>query len=186
MTITVVNVNEAPSAPSVQRGDTTTTPTNNAPEFPATETGARTVPENTIAIGGEDIGAPVEATDADNDDLTYELGGADMASFAIDPATGQLKTKAALDFETKASYSVTVTASDGNMADDATIAVTITVTDVTTGLAIADPFDLNKDEVIGGREVAVFVQDYLAGNLELGGGAAAQIVQLYFETRRSN
>ena len=34
------------------------------------------------------------------------------ASFTIDSATGQLKTLAALDYETKASYSVTVTARD--------------------------------------------------------------------------
>ena len=31
-----------------------------------------------------DIGAAVAATDADNDMLTYTLGGTDMASFAID------------------------------------------------------------------------------------------------------
>ena len=43
-----------------------------------------------------DIGAPVKATDADDDMLTYTLGGADMASFDIDSATGQLMTMAAL------------------------------------------------------------------------------------------
>ena len=59
--------------------------------------------ENTPA--GEHVGAPVVATDADNDVLTYTLSGADMASFAIDSATGQLLTMDALDFETKASYS---------------------------------------------------------------------------------
>ena len=76
---------------------------NVAPEF-AAETAERSVAENTAA--GMDFGAPVEATDADDDTLTYTLGGDDMASFAIDSATGQLMTMAALDFETKASYSV--------------------------------------------------------------------------------
>ena len=44
---------------------------------------------------------------------TYALGGTDTrVSFDIDTATGQLMTKEALDYETKATYSVTVTASD--------------------------------------------------------------------------
>ena len=67
---------------------------NTAPQFPDTETGVRSVAENTPA--GEHVGAPVVATDADNDVLTYTLSGADMASFAIDSATGQLMTVDAL------------------------------------------------------------------------------------------
>ena len=35
-----------------------------------------------------------------------------MVSFAIDMATGQLKTMAALDYETQTDYEVTVTATD--------------------------------------------------------------------------
>ena len=108
VTVMVTNVNEAPS-------------------FPAT-TDSRSVEENTAA--DQEIGLPVEASDVDaNDSLTYLLGGTDAASFAIDAATGQLKTKAALDHETKDTYSVTVTARDAaGLA--ASIAVTITVTDV--------------------------------------------------------
>ena len=88
----------------------TVTDVNEAPEFP-TETGARTVEENTAA--GQDIGLPVEATDPDTGSvLTYSLGGADSASFDIVEETGQLQTKAALDHETTPSYSVTVTARD--------------------------------------------------------------------------
>ena len=99
---------------------------NNAPVF-AEATPERSVAENTAA--DMYIGAAVEATDADNDDtLAYTLGGVDMASFAIDSATGQLMTMAALDFEMKASYSVTVTASDGK--DSATVMVTVMVTNV--------------------------------------------------------
>ena len=45
---------------------------NTAPEF-ATETAERSVAENTAA--DMEIGTPVEATDADNDTLTYTLGG---------------------------------------------------------------------------------------------------------------
>ena len=83
--------------------------------------------ENTAA--GEDIGNPVAASDANGDTLTYALVGTDAASFDIDSATGQLMTLAALDYETKATYSVTVTATDPDSASDM-ITVTITVTNV--------------------------------------------------------
>ena len=49
--------------------------------------------------------------------------------FRIVSTSGQLQTNAALDYETKASYTVTVSVSDGNGGSD-TIAVTISVTDV--------------------------------------------------------
>ena len=68
---------------------------------------------------------PVTATDTDK--LTYSLGGTDAVAFAIDADSGQLQTKAALDYETKSSYSVTVTATDPSGASD-TITVTIEVT----------------------------------------------------------
>ena len=46
---------------------------NTAPEFPTSETGARSVSEN--AAAGADIGAPVAAEDTAGDTLTYTLGG---------------------------------------------------------------------------------------------------------------
>ena len=103
-----------------------TTPGNNAPAF-AADTATRSVAENTAA--GTAIGTAVSATDADGDTLTYSLGGTDAASFAIVSTSGQLQTKAALDYETKTSYMGTVTAADGNGGTDS-IAVTINVTDV--------------------------------------------------------
>ena len=100
---------------------------NNAPVFDESSPAARSVAENTAAE--QDIGAAVSATDADNDTLTYTLEGTDAASFDIVSGTGQIRTKAALDYETKASYSVTVKADDGQ-GGSATIAVTISITDV--------------------------------------------------------
>ena len=114
----------------------TTMNANAAPEFADTEDGARSVAENTAA--GEDIGNPVAANDANGDALTYALGGTDAASFAIDSDTGQLMTLAALDYETKATYSVTVTASDSGGLSDS-IDVTITVTDVDEGFEVSGP-----------------------------------------------
>ena len=75
------------------------------------------------------MGAPVAAMDADGDTVTYVLGGTDAASFDIDASTGQLKTKAGLDYEAKASYTVTVTVSDGRGGSES-IDLTIIVTDV--------------------------------------------------------
>ena len=148
---------------------------NVAPAF-ATETDARSVAENTAA--GEDIGALVEATDADADDtLTYTLGGADAASFAIDSSTGQLKTRAALDFEAEASYTVEVTATD-NAGDNDTITVTISVTDVNTGSALGDTYDTNDDGRIEKEEARAAVTAYFAGTITK--EQARTIITLYF------
>ena len=101
--------------------------TNEPPDFSSTEDDwARSVPENTAA--GEDIGGPVVATDGNNDTLTYSLDEDHTAVFHIDPDSGQLQTKGALDHEANPSYTVTVTAADPSSETD-TIDVTITVTD---------------------------------------------------------
>ena len=106
----------------------TNSSTNNAPVFdPAMP--EREIAENTAA--GQNVGAPVTATDADaGDTLSYTLGGADVASFDFVETTGQIRTKTnvSYDFEAKSSYTVTATASDGTSTTDAS--VTISVTDV--------------------------------------------------------
>ena len=102
---------------------------NEPPEFDSA-TATREVPENTEA--GENIGAPVTATDPDTGDTpAYTLEGADLDSFDIDSASGQIQTKSGVnyDHESKSSYSVTVKADDNN-GGTATIDVTITVADV--------------------------------------------------------
>ena len=109
------------SGSAVQRVPEDNTP----PEFLDDGNYTRKVPEN--AAADTKIGVPVTATDTGTDNLTYTLSGTDAASFDIDAASGQLQTKAALDYETKSSYSVTVTATDPSGASD-TITVTITVT----------------------------------------------------------
>ena len=73
--------------------------------------------------------APADGADATPEILTYTLGGPDADSFTIDRGTAQLSTKAALDTETKDTYTVTVTATDPSGLQ-ATITVTIKVTDV--------------------------------------------------------
>ena len=101
---------------------------NTAPAF-ASAADARSVPENTPP--GQDVGAPITATDPDGDPLTYTLAGPDAASFDIEAESGQLKTKAGVtyDHEVKASYAVTVRATDPLDAG-AAIAVTVLIMDV--------------------------------------------------------
>ncbi len=124
---------------TVRIGDAADRPTqNNTPQF-ADTTAERSVGQGTSA--GRPIGAPVRATDEDPDDiLTYTLFGNDASDFDIDRATGQLRTKAVLDYDSEAAntYSVQVSVQDGygpdyvstDVGEDATITVTITVTQV--------------------------------------------------------
>ena len=140
--------------PSMPTMEISATPANTAPMFD-TETAERMVPENTAA--GENVGAPVTAMDADNDTLTYSLGGTDMASFTVDNM-GQIMVGAGttLDADTKATYTVIVTVTDQAGATD-TIMVTITVTSATD-------YDANGDGSIDRDEVLQAVKDYLRGN----------------------
>ena len=76
------------------------------PQFP-TEEISRSVAENTSP--GENVGESVTATDTAGDTPTYGLSGMDMDEFAIEPDTGQLMTRGALDYETRNIYIVTDT-----------------------------------------------------------------------------
>ena len=123
--ITVIDVDEAPKL--------TLTPGNTAPKF-AAATYAREVAENTAA--SESIGDPVRATDDEGDTLAYSLIGDDASSLTIGRTSGKIKTNAALNYETKSRYTVTVTATDpAGLSDSAT--VTITVTDVDEGPVVS-------------------------------------------------
>ncbi len=133
---------------------------NVAPMFPAAETGVRNVDES--AGPGIGVGLPVVAGDDDGDDLTYSLGGPDAVSFGIVAGSGQLVTEAALDFETKSSYAVTVTATDPRGLTG-TRPVTITVDDVDEAPRIVSgPASVEVREEVGEDRpgtVAVFRAD---------------------------
>ena len=99
---------------------TATTTSNSAPtinDLPMT----MQVNENQTQIGD------VDATDSDGDELGYMLGGADADLLQISP-TGALSFRDAPDYETKSSYTVTVSVSDGT--DTTTQNLTINITDV--------------------------------------------------------
>ena len=94
------------------------------------------------------------ATETEDDTLTYTLDGPDAGSFTINEMSGQISvgdgTK--LDYETKDTYTVTVTATDPTLASD-TITVTIKVVDVDeepvvskSGLGITGETSIDYDE----------------------------------------
>ena len=121
---------------------------NNPPSFVAASATVE-VAENTAS--GTAIGDPVTATDPDvGDTLTYTLGTTmDDGHFAIDTGSGQLRTKGDLDYESKDSYAVTVTATDGGGLS-ASVEVTITVTDV----ADTPPGQPDTPEIINVEETS--------------------------------
>ena len=106
--------------------------TNAAPTFDDGTMTTRMVSENTAS--GVIFATAVAATDPDGDSLTYSLTGTDASSFGIEASDGRLKTSAALNYEVKSSYSVTMNVRDNkdaaggtDSANDASVAVTITV-----------------------------------------------------------
>ena len=110
------------------------TDVNEKPQFADDAPTTQNVDENTPA--GTNIGSAYTATDPDaGDTLTYSLDDGDGAAFDID-SSGQIKTKADLNYEADPSYTVIVQVTDSRddsgtteqtpVADD-TITVTITI-----------------------------------------------------------
>ncbi|SOB86827.1 Cadherin domain-containing protein [Sphingomonas guangdongensis] len=99
-------------------------PTNSAPTFTSGTTA--TVAENAAITT---VVYDANATDPQNNAIVYSLGGTDAALFAIDSATGVVTLRASANFETRATYSITVTATDNAtppLSTSQTIAVTVT------------------------------------------------------------
>ena len=172
VTITVMDVNDPPSAPSELKGLPPVL--NTAPDFAATST-SLSVDEN--ADPGTVVGS-VMATDADRGDqetLVYTLDdGADAGSFAIDSATGEITTTAMLDYEMQDSYMVTVTATDD---DEATAMIYVTI--MVNNLGLDTSYDADESGVIDGTEVLNAVRDYFDDLIT--GSEVLDVVRLYFE-----
>ena len=147
---------EDKTANGVTDNDVVADTSNKTPVFPdqdpdmdgePSDTATRKVAENSAP--GSAVGDPIAATDANGDTLTYTLGGDDASSFTIDRGTGQIRVGATSpDYETTASYTVTVTAKDPSDAGDDqptedqsrdTITVRIMVTDVDEDPVMANP-----------------------------------------------
>ena len=123
---------------------------NTDPEFPESESGARSLPENTAVDSA--VGDPVTATDADSDALTYSLSSA-SEYFSLHGETGQLQVTKLLDYEVATTHTLTMNVTDGrdihgdvdNTIDD-TLAVTVTVEDVNEGFTVSGPDHISREE----------------------------------------
>ena len=105
---------------------------NDPPRFVEGDSATRSIAENPPP--GTRVGDLFLATDPEVNPLTYSISGTDAGSFTMDQYTGYLKTKAGVvyDFETKPTYTLTVTATDpGGLS--ASIAVTVNLVDVVEG-----------------------------------------------------
>ena len=105
---------------------TVTNENDNVPAF--TSPATVSVAENQVAT----YEAAAAATDADGDPLRYSLSGTDAGLFTIDANTGEVRFRAAPDFEAPGDddgdnvYDITVTASDGTNSRNHNVAITVT------------------------------------------------------------
>jgi hypothetical protein len=74
--------------------------------------------ENQTAVG------TVSATDSEGDTLTYSLSGTDASAFGIN-SSGVITFNSVPDYETKSSYSITISVSDGNTITTQSLTVNI-------------------------------------------------------------
>ena len=96
------------------------------PRFSEGPVAVREIPENSPA--GMPVGPPLTATDPERKEIAYKLLGPGVAWFTINPATGQVTSRAPLDYEFRHTYRLIVRASDGNSA--AAIDLTVKVANI--------------------------------------------------------
>ena len=75
--------------------------------------------ENQTAAG------TISATDADGDTLTYSISGTDASLFVVDSSSGAVTFNTAPDYETRSSYSITTSVSDGTNSHDVNVAINV-------------------------------------------------------------
>ena len=140
------------------------------------------------AMAGDNVGEPVMAAGGLASQLTYSLDGADASSFTID-VMGQIivGTGTDLDYETKVTYTVMVTArgtADDGTTEVAMTTVTVTVTNVDETVGpepdggILAMYDANDNNLIERSEAVNAVLDFLVRN-EITRDQAIEVVTAY-------
>ena len=128
---TRTSANDGP--PSAEVKSTPTDSPNNAPPVFTLATESLNIEETlgaaTVSVEA-DVGGAVDATDDDNDTLTYTLDGLHKDRFTIVSTSGQIRTKAGQSYDHEADQflSLKVVADDGN-GGTATADVTVFLTD---------------------------------------------------------
>ena len=104
---------------------------------------------------GETNVGQVSATDADGDSISYSIGGSDASALTIDSSSGVLTFNSAPDFDTKSSYSITATASDGENAADQNITIDINnVNENAPTFTSTSTFNVDENQTLVGTVVA--------------------------------
>ena len=167
VTVNVTDVEELPTVPEVEEE----VPTNNAPVFTDGSSATRNVAENTAT--GVDIGSAVSATDADGDILVYTLGGTDASAFSINSTTGQLRTNASLDYETRSSWTVTITVSDGTLTDSITVTINVTDVDETVDQIVDETLPNRAPVFTDGTSTTRSVAENIGSGVDIGSAVSA-------------
>ena len=101
----------------------------------------------------------------------YSLSGDDASSFTVDN-NGQIKTTVELDFETKSSYTVMLTATDPSGASDS-IMVMITVIDGPDDAVIAVGASANTAPAFADETADRMVYENMAAGADVGAPVTA-------------
>ena len=117
MQINLIDVNEAPTITS---GNT------------------YSVTENESYIG------TVSATDPEGDSITWSISGSEIT---VDSSTQTLRFVSAPDYETKSTYTATLTASDGTLSTTQDITINIKNIPDVTGVAYASRYSVMDSDI---------------------------------------
>jgi hypothetical protein len=123
----------------------------NSPVF--TSSASLSANENQTTIG------TVVATDADGNALSYSISGTDASSMSINSSSGALAFNSAPDYETKSSYSVTATASDGTNSTTQNIAISVTDVNEASSFTSSATFSANEKQTSIGIVTATDVEN---------------------------
>ena len=159
-------------------------------DYSATESETVTAPCNQLPVFGEDpytfsvaensangtaVGT-VSATDGNSSDtVTYSItAGNGNSKFAISSTSGAITVAGSLNFETLASYSLTVQASDGRGGSDTTT-VNIAVSEAKCANGTTVPDHANNPDLVSDCKILLGIKDTLAGSATLNWGPTVAV-----------
>ena len=130
----------------------------------------RSINEN-VAIGTI-VGTPITGTDSNDDGITFRISAGNTVSnaFSINSTTGQIIVSNALDFETKAQYTLTVQVSDGPLISSGP--VTVNIVDVN------DPPHFSTSPAISATEDTPYIYNAIATDEDAGSVVTITVITI--------